>query len=222
MQKILNEINHKRKIKAIRKAFPNYALIDQNLIKFIEVDYGKFYFSEPLQSYPNIFQEIEDYQFNDITNDDVVLDLGAFVGVSSIKLAQYAKLVYSFEPLFIDELIDNLNLNKILNVYPFPFALGSDDIYEFCWKSQFCKGIEFKDILKKCDETPTFLKMDVEGAEWHLSPDDLAGFRAIEAEIHSKHGENPKHFINNLERLGFSVTYWETENKQVMVSGRKK
>lgn len=201
--------------------FPKYKLIDNNNIKIVETEYGKFHYSEPLQNYPNLFDEVSDYKIDDLQTDDVVLDIGACVGASTIMFAKKCKFVHAVEPLFIEELIENLELNSIHNASVFSFALGSSGVISFCGKETKVVGCTLSELLNVCDPKPTFLKMDCEGGEWSINPEDLAGFRAIEAEIHKYNKHKPKKFIKMLIDIGFKVDSWKTPEGQTMVSARR-
>lgn len=205
----------------INRFFPNHYIVDSKKIKIIETEYGKFHYSKPLQNYYNIFEQVADYKIIDLRDDDVVLDIGACMGVSSIMFARKCRKVYAVEPLFYEELQDNIELNNIKNIELLPFALGEGGVIKFCGKEKIVQGISFKKILEICKETPTFLKMDCEGGEWSINPEDLTGFRAIEAEIHNFSGEDPKRFIQSLEHLGFRVKSYKTKEGQTMISARK-
>lgn len=207
--------------KAIKTLFPNYFLVDIDHIKTLKNSYGEFYYTKPLQEYFNVFEQVDEYNITDLKPDDVVLDIGAFVGVSPIMFATKCKYVYAVEPLFTQELNENITLNNLKNVSVIPYALGPGGTINFCSRKTEIKGISFSELLKSCTLTPTFLKMDCEGGEWSINPRDLAGFRAIEAEIHNFNGENPNIFIENLESIGFKVSSYKTPEGQTMISARK-
>lgn len=201
--------------------FPKYKLVDKYNIKIIETEYGKFHYSEPLQNYPNLFDDVSTYQIDDINQDDVVLDIGACVGASTVMFARKCKKVYAVEPLFSEELKENIKLNDLSNVCIFPYALGSGGVVNFCGRERTVYGYSLSKLLKLCIEQPTFLKMDCEGGEWGIEPEELACFRAIEAEVHTFSGRKPTNFIKMLEKIGFSVQYSKTPEGQLMISARR-
>lgn len=208
----------------IGKLYPTCRLIDTERVKVIETEYGSFNYSPALQIYYNLFQEIEDYDFSDLSPEDVVLDLGACVGVSTVRMAVIAKKVIAVEPLFSKELEENVERNSLKNVSILPYAL--DDTFElntlaFAGKTKIVQCASMKAILRNCPEKPTFLKTDCEGGEWCIQPGHLTGIRAVEAEIHNFGGHKPMNFVIMLQNMGFSVRYEKTSEGQLMIHARR-
>lgn len=92
--------------------------------------YGKFVI-EPLDSIGRAIKEDEfwdkwmkDY-LDQLTLNDICIDIGASIGFHTIYMARKAKWVYSFEPQLInyDRIVKNLYLNNIHNVTAHNVAL---------------------------------------------------------------------------------------------------
>ncbi|MBU2569373.1 MAG: FkbM family methyltransferase [Gammaproteobacteria bacterium] len=125
---------------------------------------------------------------------EVVIDIGANIGIVSCWLSRKSHIVYSFEPeqLNINFLQKNIQLNDIKNIEIVPFAVGAyDGATDFFIRDSFGHhGIKSKHITKVVDirQVPmvrldsfcreklidriSFLKIDVEGGEL----DVLQGF----------------------------------------------
>ena len=133
---------------------------------------------------------VEDYEVSgfNINNEDIVIDIGAHIGLFSLFVSQYCKngKIFSYEP--IEEnyniLKENTELNKIKNIIPFNSAVSnqsnklkifidSDDsahsIFESDKKfievnSTTIKSIFDENEIKNCN----LLKLDCEGAEYQI------------------------------------------------------
>ena len=67
--------------------------------------------------------------WNDLRSTDIVLDIGAHVGMITIRLAKTAKSVFAVEPLFTDELEGNVALNELHNVTMYEGNAGKSPKY---------------------------------------------------------------------------------------------
>lgn len=67
------------------------------------------------------------YEFNKIEKNDVVIDVGAHVGIFTLKAARRARLVIAVEPYppNFKLLLVNIKMNRLENVIPVNVALGS-------------------------------------------------------------------------------------------------
>jgi FkbM family methyltransferase len=134
----------------------------------------------------------DDYRLDDIIfrPGDVVLDIGAHVGVVSTYLAAHHPqiTVYAFEPMRenFDRLRRNLQTNRITNVHPVPMAVTGDGraitlagvlelnsggatAYSVGYGGQTVRSTTLTRIfadyrIKQC----RLLKIDVEGAEYEI------------------------------------------------------
>lgn len=79
--------------------------IDFNDFKAVITNDGFTVIPFLLYHWKNVFTE---YEWNDIKKDDIVIDIGACVGAFSLRAAQFSNHVFAIEPLFMDELKQNL------------------------------------------------------------------------------------------------------------------
>jgi FkbM family methyltransferase len=163
---------------------------------FIDYVVGK----DGLKFYPKYLKSIGDvlleYHFDDLTKDDVILDLGANIGAFALRAARKCKYVYAVEPLFYDELKNNIVLNNLGDkIGILPVALGDANPIKLAFdgKERVVNTWSLKRMREFIGENITFLKMDIEGAEWLIKPEELDGIRRIEFEVHTGNGikENP-------------------------------
>ena len=123
-----------------------------------------------------------------VKKDDVVVDVGAYIGLHTIELSKLSKKVYSFEPqpLISACVRKTLNSMKINNVDHYHMAIGNDTgwthihsnndgdaslrgIRDAKFNQSFkCKIDKLENIVK---EKISLIKIDVEGSEF----DVLAG-----------------------------------------------
>jgi len=89
---------------------------------------GKYFMADAfwkISPYLDTIQEVlTTYKFDDIQNDDIVLDIGANIGAFSIMASRKARRVYAVEPIFGEIIDTNLKLNGINNVKVVEVALG--------------------------------------------------------------------------------------------------
>ena len=163
-------------------------------------DFSAFYQVVVENSYPNILKSI--------SNEDIVIDAGANIGVFTLLASQVAKNVIAIEPdeenLKILEL--NLNMNKITNVILIKKALyyHSNEILSFksdgvmsAFSSNGDKRVEtitLDDIIEESNLEPKslILKMDIEGAEKYAFKSmekTTKVLKFFEAEIHDEECE---------------------------------
>ena len=134
-----------------------------------------------------LIQEYSSDKFK-INNDDVVLDIGAHIGLFSLFASQFCKngKIFCFEPIKenYEELLKNIEINNIQNIIPFNNAVSSKTektkIYlnddesghsMFLENSNYIEvdSISIDDIFKNNSiQTCNFLKLDCEGAEYEI------------------------------------------------------
>jgi len=174
--------------------------------------------STDIQAFVNVWI-IEEYSLEnfDIRNDNVVIDIGAHIGLFSIYASQFchAGKILAFEPIKenYDVLLENIQLNHLSNVSAFNLAVSdkssslkiylnqSDNaahtIYGAGKNFIEIKSTTLKEIIdSKCDEID-MIKLDCEGAEYDILeslPKDY--FKRIEKMCMEYHIID-----NNLERL---------------------
>lgn len=211
-----------------RHYYPGYQLVDSSRVNALVTKFGSFNFTPALQTYYDLFEQIDTYKLDDLKKSDVVLDIGANIGAFTIAVAKRVDHVIAVEPLFYDELKANVKLNGLENVTCLPFALGTGDSFEisFCNKTKTVQSMKYNDILARCPKYPTFLKIDCEGGEWSTFPEKLTeGIRAVEGEFHnfsySGRKQDPIRYLDAFRTLGFECNYSWTPEKQLMVSARR-
>ena len=151
-----------------------------------------------------VIQAQQDYIFDDIRKDDIVIDIGASVGGFCIPASKRANRVYAVEPMTPDMLSKNILLNERENIDVLDVALGDGKTTTIEWlgerKTLKTKTLsEIKKICGGCD----FLKIDCEGGEWSIKPEELKGIRRIEMEVH-KVGFPFSMMEERLNKAGFS------------------
>jgi FkbM family methyltransferase len=161
----------------------NKVIVELGYIDHIVTKDGNRYYMSKLVD--SVRQVQEDYVFDDIREDDIVIDIGACIGGFSIPASRKAKYVHAVEPMTAEMLRDNIRLNNIENIDVLEIALGDGGERRIEWlgasKTMRTKTLtEIKKICGGCD----FLKIDCEGSEWNIYPAELAGIRRIEMEVH--------------------------------------
>lgn len=180
----------------------------------------RFYLIPMLQIFESV---LDDYQFDDIRDSDTVLDIGANIGIFSLFASRKAKQVFAVEPLYANELRDNIALNGVNNISVLEIGLGfGSEHIEFGDKKALVNLIPLNAILKKvgkCD----FLKIDCEGCEWCVTVSELKGFRRIEGELHNfnKKRDYAK-FMKMLDDAGFKYELkWKDNRRRCLLHARK-
>ena len=170
-------------------------------------------------------QAINEYDYSDIRESDIVLDIGACVGGFTLEVHNKVDHVYAVEPLFIDELYANLRLNRASNVTVFDCALGESNTTQHInfvniTLSTPCQSLS--EIIELCGGHVDVLKIDCEGGEWHIKPHELEGIRRIEAEIHSFNNERLEDFTDMLLSLDYDVKTLNRSKSTQLISARRR
>lgn len=74
-----------------------------------------------------VFSSIHTWAVDEfITEESVVVDVGAHIGTFTVPAAKKAKIVHSFEPVIQSflRLTEHIEMNSLSNVIPHNFALG--------------------------------------------------------------------------------------------------
>jgi FkbM family methyltransferase len=177
---------------------------------------------------------IQEYSNNDfdIHDNDIVIDVGAHIGLFALFASQFCKQgkIFCFEPIKenYELLVENVNSNKIKNIVTFNFAVSkiSDSVKIFLnddysghsmfletnnfviVKSKSLHDIFSDNNIQECD----FLKLDCEGAEYEiinsLPPEFLNKIKkyAIEYHLADTHPELLQQLIKKLRELSFIVS----------------
>lgn len=165
-----------------------------------------------------IWEQVKtEYSYDDLRQSDIVLDIGANIGLYSLGVFNRVSKVFAVEPLFIEELGRNIELNGF-DITILPYALSNSDIdVSFGTKKGIAKGKTLTELIELAGGHIDFLKCDCEGGEWIIKPDELYGIRRIEAEIHSFNGEDLDSFVSMLEMAGYEVKTSHRKKSIMMV-----
>ena len=186
---------------------PDFCQFQAKHVDYVVMDGYKFYPSSQLLS----LVQPRGAWFAGVRPTDTVLDLGAGIGSVAIPLAAKAKTVYTVEPLFHNELLANVKLNELKNVANFVLALSDSfgtTTLSFGEKKATVNTVPFSHLLKL---KPNFLKVDIEGYEWFIKPEDLLGIREIRIEFHirrtsvKRDRENINKYIGILRHHNYKV-----------------
>src|SRR3989344_5109884 len=169
----------------------------------------------------------------EIKNNDLVIDIGAHIGLFSIFAASRAKngRVYAFEPApdNFQMLEKNIGLNNLSNIVPVNQAVaGKGGVRDFILYKKSAaahsfvfskteerdiikvKTVSLDEIVKKNNiEKIDVLKMDCEGAEYEIlfnaSPETLAMVKSICMEYHEYENRKVSELKAFLEKNGFRI-----------------
>lgn len=165
-----------------------------------------------------------------LSSQSTVMDLGAFIGDSSVLFASQGATVYAYEPQqrAYDLILENSKLNKIDKIRSFNFPVTSDgrsiksNVLNAKIKDNFninssilgkeSKSIKFIDVLKK-EKFWDLVKIDIEGSEWEIMaylknyPDNLKKIGGMIIELHSvnQNIRDLMELIKLLENNNFTV-----------------
>jgi len=176
-------------------------------VVMLEMDTGDKYL--PSKDLMSVLQVQSDYQFDDIKEEDIVIDIGANIGGFSIPASRVSKHVYAVEPITVEELRKNIAMNN-RNITVLETALGNGQPEEIRWRTQHkpVLTMTLSEIKKRCGGCD-FLKVDCEGGEWAIRPWELEGTRRIEMEVHTSKWLVPRKRLmmkmeKRLKEAGFS------------------
>ena len=177
-----------------------------------------------------MIQEYSDDNFS-INNDDVIIDVGAHIGLFALFTSQFCKngKIFCYEPIKENYkiLIENIEMNQIQNIFPNNLAVTKETsrvkIFlndDQSGHSMFIQNKNFVEVdskslsdifidngIKECD----FLKLDCEGAEYEIIeslPSDLftkINKTAIEYHMVDTKPELLEQLINKFKQFSFSV-----------------
>ena len=177
-----------------------------------------------------MIQEYSDDDFP-ISNDDVIIDVGAHIGLFALFASQFCKngKIFCYEPIKENYkiLIENIEMNQIQNIFPNNLAVTKETsrvkIFlndDQSGHSMFTQNKNFVEVdskslsdifidngIKECD----FLKLDCEGAEYEIvesiSSDLFTKINktAIEYHMVDTKPELLEQLINKLKQFSFSV-----------------
>src|SRR3989344_4760894 len=183
-----------------------------------------------------------------LTDKDILIDIGAHIGVFSVFAAHYAKngKVYSFEPSNenFSLLKKNLEINKLNNLEIFNKAVsnksgnkifyisesknkGSNSLYPIKNSNKISvPAVSFANFIKsKKLKKINFLKMDCEGGEYKIlfncPKNVLRSIEKISMEYHNLNEKfNGKTMKSFLESNGFLIKIIPDPNKGIIYAKR--
>ena len=188
--------------------------------------------STDLMALTNVWM-INEYDIDsfEINPSDIIIDVGAHIGLFSLLVSQFCKTgkIFSFEPIRenFDLLVSNLGLNHTENVFPFNVGISknSGKLNLFLNNDQsahsiFPKGsesitVEATSLQKIFDEKQIssckLLKLDCEGAEYDIIDSlpveylDKIQNMAIEYHLADTKPELIKNLILKIKNAGFKI-----------------
>ena len=188
--------------------------------------------STDLMALTNVWM-INEYNIDDygITENDTVIDIGAHIGLFSLRVSNFCTKgkIFSYEPIKdnFECLISNLKLNQLEHVLPFNLAVSSDssklDIFlndDESGHSIFSKknkkisvdSISLKEIFDQNEiKICKLLKLDCEGSEYSiieaLPSEYFERIDNIVIEYHlaDSKPEYSKKLINKIKNAGFTI-----------------
>jgi len=213
---LLSKLKRSPKMAGVRKYTnllyydPGYVTIKISNFDTIEVDGCKWYMSNQL----NMNQRVKGNPwFEGIRDTDVVVDIGANIGAMTIPYAKVAKKVYAVEPLYYNELEDNIELNGLTNVEVLRCGIGEGGgmEIEFDGRKKEVTLMTFAGLKRKIGMQIDFLKIDGEGCEWDIKPSEFKGAREIRMEFHMPRGKVKEYrkryaeYINWMKNEGYDI-----------------
>ena len=188
---------------------------------------------------------LEDYKIKkfEIHSNDVIIDIGAHIGIFTIYASQFCNngKIYSFEPIRenYDLLLNNIKLNHSEQVKPFNLAVSNtnddvtiyinDDkaahsIFPSSESSINVKSITLQNIFEENNINHcNFLKLDCEGAEYEILRNLPAKyFKEIDKIVMECHFVDKKpELISELKQIlvkqGFQVRTKTISNELVLL-----
>jgi len=189
--------------------------------------------STDLMALTNVWM-IKEYEIEkfDISKKDTVIDIGAHIGLFSLLVSRFCSdgKIFSFEPIQknFELLTDNLESNKLENIFPFNLAVSKDSsevklflddddsAHSIFGKSNnfvSVKSISLQEIFDKNNiNLCKILKLDCEGAEYEIInslPDeyfDKIENIIIEYHLADSQPDLGRNLISKIKNAGFDVT----------------
>jgi hypothetical protein len=138
-----------------------------------------------------------------------VIDVGAFVGDSSLAFARQGATVHAFEPSeifsgFIRRNAAENGFAERVQVHAVGLAERSHSLATRDGRMQFVEGVSY--ALEKLPANVALLKLDCEGAEYHLLGDPRFLAHLAPREIRMEYHRGHQGVVGPLERAGYAVS----------------
>lgn len=195
----------------------------------------------------NLDKEFEFLKNINISEDQLIIDAGAYIGTSSIRLSQLFKKnkIIAIEPFKENYDIMLKNIEKYENVIPLNSALVSSDYTDevFLYKSKTgawgnnilkdtfddrnidiikkVNKVDLKSLINKYKKKISILKLDIEGSEKMIFENDVNVLNDIDIIIVELH----KKIYQDIEKIFFSFAkdrYNISFDSEKLVSIKKK
>lgn len=182
--KVLLETRSIRKLINFMYRDRSTIILKKDVFDIIKTRNGFFYYVQ--ENIDSVWGIGKDYDIDQISKEEIVVDLGACIGAFTIPAALKAKKVYAIEPLLTEELVHNIKLNKFTNVEVFDVGVGKEECREVLAFGRHSKEVSittFTKLRKKIGNID-YIKIDIEGWEWGIQLRDLEGIKRIAFEPH--------------------------------------
>ncbi len=194
----------------ISKWYNDSKLLSDSTFKVIGTDNSLFYIDNNLST---LIQVEKDYQYTDIRPTDIVMDIGACIGGFSLKVSDLVTKVYAIESVMSITLQQNINLNNKQNIIIIEALLGNG-LIKATWnnKTEYQVGFSLTELINIVGGHVDFLKLDCEGAEHCILPNELTNIRRIEAEIHNFDQNGKTYKLSQFEEILNAANFEYTKN----------
>lgn len=168
------------------------------------------------------------YKLSQIKKDDIIVDIGAHIGIFSIMAAKRGSKVLSYEPVpdNFSLLEKNIELNHMTNIKPInkavcsavgkrkislePVNFGGHSFYSSSGSFIEIECVNLEKILTENNlEKIDLLKIDCEGAEYEIllktKEKAMKKINKIAMEYHTIKGHNIEELVSFLGKNGFAV-----------------
>ena len=201
-----------------------YILLDKEDCKpenDLVIEYRGVRFIPDKLNYPRMFEAWDRYRIDALQKSDRVLDLGANIGSYTIPAAQRVDQVVAVEPIFYEELEENLGLssyNSIVETLENSVGSKEVDCQEY---RRWAARLDLEDIIE--DLKPTVVRMDIGGAESVLFPDMFGKPRIWELEFHFPNKSlNLNMWFNWFKEKGYGwIARWSKSKHWLYISADK-
>ena len=154
-----------------------------------------------------------------------MVDVGAFVGDSAIAFARAGALVHAFEPSaalcsFIRRNVAQNGVQRSVVVHEVGLASDAGETLRRGDRLRFVEGVSY--TLANLPAGVHLLKVDCEGAEYHLFADARFLAHLAPREIRMEYHHGPAQIVAALERDGYSAQVEPRDPQFGLIRGLRK